>query len=106
MCKFTGYSTYLNGSLKTIDCGVGTFSRSDSAINPNTIISTRVTFHKKFNNKPIVMVSWAEYNCNTYLGTVSVDTRTITADGFDGITTLKHADSWKYSWCFYWIAIE
>ena len=52
------------------------------------------------------MVSWAEYNCNTYLGTVSVDTRTITADGFDGITTLKHADSWKYSWYFYWIAIE
>lgn len=52
------------------------------------------------------MVSWAEYNCNTYLGTVSVNDRTITADGFDGITTLTHAYSWKYSWCFYWIAVE
>ena len=89
-----------------IDCGIGTFSKSDSAINPGTIISTRVTFHKKFNKKPIVMVSWAEYHCNTYLGTVSVNNITITADGFDGITTLKRDDSWQYSWDFYWIAIE
>lgn len=96
----------LNGSLKMIDYGVGTFSRSDSAINPGTIISTRVTFHKKFNNKPFVIASWAEYNCNAYLGTVSVNNITVDTDGFDGITILKHADSWKYNWYFYWIAIE
>ena len=52
------------------------------------------------------MVSWAEYHCNTYLGAVSVNDTTITTDGFDGITTLKRADSWNYSWVFYWIAIE
>ena len=46
-----------------IDCGTSFFSKSGSAINVGTNISTRVTFHKKFNNKPIVMVSWAEYNC-------------------------------------------
>lgn len=89
-----------------IDCGVGAFSKSDSAINPGTIISTRVTFHKKFNNKPIVIASWAEYYCNDYLGTVSVNNITVDTDGFDGVTILKHADSWKYTWYFYWIAIE
>ena len=52
------------------------------------------------------MVSWAEYYCNFYLGAVSVNNMTITANGFDGITTINHADSWKYSWIFYWIAIE
>lgn len=96
----------LNGSLKMIDCGIGAFSKSDSAINPGTIISTSVTFHKKFNSRPIIIISWAERNCNTYLGMVNVDNRTVTADGFDCNTTLKVADSWKYSWIFYWIAIE
>lgn len=89
-----------------IDCGISTFSKSDSAINPGTIISTSVTFHKKFNGRPIVIVSWAELNCNTYLGMINVDNRKVTADGFDCNTTLKVADSWKYSWIFYWIAIE
>lgn len=96
----------LNGSIRMIDCGVGTFSKSDSAINPGTIISTRVTFHKKFNGRPVVVVSWVEHNCNPYLGIVSVDNRTVTTDGFDGTTTLKQADSWKYTWYFTWIAIE
>lgn len=96
----------LNGSLKMIDCGVGIFSKSDSAINPGTIISTSVTFHKKFNSRPIVIVSWAERNCNTYLGMINVDNRKVNTDGFDCNTTLKVADSWKYSWIFYWIAIE
>lgn len=96
----------LNGSLKMIDCGASTFSKSDSAINPGTIISTSVTFNKKFNGRPIVIVSWAERNCNTYLGMINVDNRKVTADGFECNTTLKVADSWKYSWIFYWIAIE
>lgn len=96
----------LNGSLKMIDCGASTFSESDSAINPGTIISTSVTFNKKFNGIPIVIVSWAERNCNTYLGMINVDNRRVTADGFECNTTFKVADSWKYSWIFYWIAIE
>lgn len=96
----------LNGSLKMIDCGASTFSEFDSAINPGTIISTSVTFNKKFNGRPIVIVSWAERNCNTYLGMINVDNRKVTADGFECNTTLKVADSWKYSWIFYWIAIE
>lgn len=96
----------LNGSLKMIDCGASAFSESDSAINPGTIISTSVTFNKKFNGRPIVIVSWAERNCNTYLGMINVDNRKVTADGFECNTTLKVADSWKYSWIFYWIAIE
>ena len=96
----------LNGSLKMIDCGASTFSKFDSAINPGTIISTSVTFNKKFNGRPIVIVSWAERNCNIYLGMINVDNRKVTADGFECNTTLKVADSWKYSWIFYWIAIE
>lgn len=96
----------LNGSLKMIDCGKGTFSKQDSAINPGTVISTNVTFHKKFNSAPIIIVSWAERNCNSYLGMVNVDNRRVTADGFECNTTLKVDDSWKYNWFFYWIAIE
>lgn len=88
-----------------IDCGVSAFSKSDSAIDVGTIISTRVTFHKKFNNQPFVIASWAERYCNEYLGMVSVSSGTVNTDGFDGITILKKADSWKYNWYFYWIAI-
>lgn len=89
-----------------IDCGIGTFSKSDSAIDVGTIISTRITFNKKFNSTPVVVVSWREYFCNTYLDTVSIDNRTLSPNGFDAITTFRNVNSWKSDWNFYWIAIE
>lgn len=94
----------LNGSLKMIDCGLGTFSRSDSAINPGTIICTNVKFNKKFNGIPIVTVSWKERNASNYLDVISVTN--MSTDGFDGATKLTNDDSWKYTWYFTWIAIE
>lgn len=94
----------LNGSLKMIDCGLGTFSRSDSAINPGTIICTNVKFNKKFNGIPIVTVSWRERNASNYLDVISVTN--MSTDGFDGATKLTNDDSWKYTWYFTWIAIE
>lgn len=94
----------LNGSLKMIDCGVGAFSRSDSAINPDTIIRTNVKFNKKFNGIPIVIVSWRELNASNYLDVISiVDT---SMNGFVGVTKLTNNNSWKYTWYFTWIAIE
>lgn len=93
-----------NGSLKMIDCGVGTFSRSDSAINPGTIIRTNVKFNKKFNGIPIVIVSWRELNASNYLDVISItDTST---DGFASATKLTNNDTWKYTWYFNWIAIS
>lgn len=94
----------LNGSLKMIDCGFGTFSRSDSAINPGTIIRTNVKFNKKFNGIPIVTVSWRERNASNYLDVISVTN--MSTNGFDGATKLTNDDSWKYTWFFTWIAIE
>lgn len=94
----------LNGSLKMIDCGVGAFSRSDSAINPDTIIRTNVKFNKKFNGIPIVIVSWRELNASNYLDVISIIDTSI--DGFVGVTKLTHNNSWKYTWYFTWIAIE
>lgn len=96
--------TEINGSLKMIDCGVGTFSRSDSAINPDTIIRTNVKFNKKFNGIPIVIVSWRELNASNYLDVISIIDTSI--DGFVGVTKLTHNNSWKYTWYFTWIAIE
>lgn len=87
-----------------IDCGVGAFSRSDSAINPDTIIRTNVKFNKKFNGIPIVIVSWRELNASNYLDVISiVDT---SMNGFVGVTKLTNNNSWKYTWYFTWIAIE
>ena len=94
----------LNGSLKMIDCGVGAFSRSDSAINPDTIIRTNVKFNKKFNGIPIVIVSWRELNASNYLDVICIIDTSI--DGFVGVTKLTHNNSWKYTWYFTWIAIE
>jgi hypothetical protein len=96
--------TEINGSLKMIDCGVGAFSRSDSAINPDTIIRTNVKFNKKFNGIPIVIVSWRELNASNYLDVISIIDTSI--DGFVGVTKLTHNNSWKYTWYFTWIAIE
>lgn len=96
--------TEINGSLKMIDCGVGAFSRSYSAINPDTIIRTNVKFNKKFNGIPIVIVSWRELNASNYLDVISIIDTSI--DGFVGVTKLTHNNSWKYTWYFTWIAIE
>lgn len=95
----------LNGSLKMIDCGTSLFSKSGSAINVGTNISTRVTFHKKFNSKPTVVVSFADLQANAYLYSVLVDQRYTDTDGFTAASEIKHADAWKYNWYFYWIAI-
>lgn len=95
----------LNGSLKMIDCGTSLFSKSGSAINVGTNISTRVAFHKKFNSKPIVVVSFADLQANAYLYSVLVDQRYTDTDGFTAASEIKHADAWKYNWYFYWIAI-
>lgn len=97
--------TTLNGSLKMIDCGTSLFSKSGSAINVGTNISTRVTFHKKFNSKPTVVVSFADLQANGYLYSVLVDQRYTDTDGFTAASEIKHADAWKYNWYFYWIAI-
>lgn len=97
--------TEINGSLKMIDCGKSSFSKSGSAINVGTNISTRVTFHKKFNSKPTVVVSFADLQANAYLYSVLVDQRYTDTDGFIAASEIKHADAWKYNWYFYWIAI-
>lgn len=97
--------TEINGSLKMIDCGTSLFSKSGSAINVGTNISTRVAFHKKFNSKPIVVVSFADLQANAYLYSVLVDQRYTDTDGFTAASEIKHADAWKYNWYFYWIAI-
>lgn len=96
----------LNGSLKMIDCGRGAFSKSDSAIDAGTMVSAEVTFNKMFEKKPIVVVSWGDYDSSYYFDTsVIVDTRHLTNVGFNAVARTKHADAWKYNWYFYWIAI-
>lgn len=97
---------FLNGSLKMIDCGRGVFSKSDSAIDAGTMVSAEVTFNKMFEKKPIVVVSWGDYDSSSYFDTgVIVDTRHLTNVGFNAVARTKHADVWKYNWYFYWIAI-
>lgn len=96
----------LNGSLKMIDCGIGTFSKSDSAINVGTVISTRVKFNKKFNRAPVVVISWTDLNVNDYFNGVLVDKRYTNTDGFIAASKTKNAGAWKYDWYFSWIAIE
>nr|DAF84451.1 MAG TPA: H-type lectin domain [Caudoviricetes sp.] len=98
--------TEINGSLKMIDCGRGAFSKSDSAIDAGTMVSAEVTFNKMFEKKPIVVVSWGDYDSSSYFDTsVIVDTRHLTNVGFNAVARTKHADAWKYNWYFYWIAI-
>lgn len=89
-----------------IDCGIGTFSKSDSAINVGTVISTRVKFNKKFNRAPVVVISWTDLNANDYFNGVLVDKRYTNTDGFIAASKTKNADAWKYDWYFSWIAIE
>lgn len=89
-----------------IDCGRGVFSKSDSAIDAGTMVSAEVTFNKMFEKKPIVVVSWGDYDSSSYFDTgVIVDTRHLTDVGFNAVARTKHADVWKYNWYFYWIAI-
>lgn len=95
----------LNGSLKMIDCGIGAFSKSDSALNVGTTMKTRVKFNKTFDRDPVVVVSWDELNANPYLDYLTIDRLTVDGEGFEAITRTKHADTWKYTWYFSWIAI-
>lgn len=96
----------LNGSLKMIDCGIGAFSKSDSALNVGTVIKTRVTFNKTFDRTPIVVVSWVELNAKSYLDYLSIDRLTVNSNGFEAVTQTRHNDTWKYTWYFSWIAIS
>lgn len=95
----------LNGSLKMIDCGIGAFSKSDSALNVGTTMKTRVKFNKTFDRDPVVVVSWYELNANPYLDYLTINKLTVDGEGFEAITRTKHADTWKYAWYFTWIAI-
>ena len=85
---------------------MGTFGKSDSAISVGTFISTRVTFNKKFNRAPVVVISWTDINVNNYCDSVLVDNRYTNTDGFTAASKTKHADACKYNWYFSWIAIE
>lgn len=96
----------LNGSLKMIDCGIGAFSKSDSALNVGTTMKTRVKFNKTFDRDPVVVVSWSELYANNYLNYLTIDRLTVGGEGFEAITQTKHADTWKDTWYFTWIAIE
>lgn len=95
----------LNGNLKMIDCGIGAFSKSDSALNVGTTMKTRVKFNKTFDRDPVVVVSWSERHANGYLNYLTIDRLTVDGEGFEAITRAKDADTWKYTWYFSWIAI-
>lgn len=95
----------LNGNLKMIDCGIGAFSKSDSALNVGTTMKTRVKFNKTFDRDPVVVVSWSERYANSYLNYLTIDGLTVDGEGFEAITRAKDADTWKYNWYFSWIAI-
>lgn len=95
----------LNGNLKMIDCGIGAFSKSDSALNVGTTMKTRVKFNKTFDRDPVVVVSWSELYANGYLNYLTIDRLTVDGEGFEAITRAKNADTWKYTWYFSWIAI-
>ena len=101
---------FLNGSLKMIDCGVGAFQSIESASNGDikvgTIISTRVAFNKKFDNAPIVVVSWRAYNSNEYWEGLATDDRYVDSSGFEAIATTKALYTCRYTWVFSWIAIS
>lgn len=89
-----------------IDCGIGAFSKSDSALNVGTVIKTRVTFNKTFDRTPIVVVSWVELNVNAYFDYLSIDRLTVNSNGFEAVTRTKNANAWRDTWYFSWIAIS
>ena len=95
----------LNGSLKIIDFGMGVFGKSDSAISAGTVISARVTFNKKFNRAPVVVISWSDLNVNNYLNNLVVNKLYTDMYGFTAASKTINADAWRYSWYFSWIAI-
>lgn len=96
----------LNGSLKMIDCGIGAFSKLDSALNVGTTMKTRVKFNKTFDRNPVVVVSWRELYANEYFDYLTINMLTVGDEGFEAITQTKHTDTWKYTWYFSWIAIS
>lgn len=96
----------LNGSIRMIDCGIGSFIKADSALNVGTTMITRVKFNKTFDRNPVVVVSWSERYANAYLDYLTINILTVDAEGFEAITQAKHTDTWKYTWYFSWIAIE
>lgn len=98
--------TEINGSIRMIDCGIGSFIKADSALNVGTTMITRVKFNKTFDRNPVVVVSWSERYANDYLDYLTIDVLTVGGEGFEAITQTKHADTWKYNWYFSWIAIE
>lgn len=95
----------LNGSIRMIDCGIGSFIKADSALNVGTTMITRVKFNKTFDKNPVVVVSWSERYANTHLDYLTIDILSVDGEGFEAITRTKHADAWKYTWYFSWIAI-
>lgn len=98
--------TEINGSIRMIDCGIGSFIKADSALNVGTTMIARVKFNKTFDRNPVVVVSWSEHYANDYLDYLTIDILTVGGEGFEAITRTKHADAWKYTWYFSWIAIE
>ena len=95
--------SYQNGRM--IDCGIGFFIKADSALNVGTTMKTRVKFNKTFDRDPVVVVSWDELHAYDYLDYLTIDILTVDGEGFEAITRTKHADTWKYTWYFSWIAI-
>ena len=89
-----------------IDYGIGAFSKSDSDLSAGTAMKTRVKFNKTFDRNPVVVVSWSELNANAYLYYLTIDRLPVDGEGFEAITRTKHADTWKYTWYFNWIAIS
>lgn len=89
-----------------IDCGIGAFSKSDSALDVGTTVSTRVMFNKTFDRMPVVVVSWREYYAASFNDCVSVDGRSVNSNGFEAVTRIRSVDTWKYTWYFSWIAIS
>ena len=98
--------TEINGSIRMIDCGIGSFIKADSALNVGTTMITRVKFNKTFDRNPVVVVSWSERYVNDYFDYLTTNILTVGGEGFEAITRTKHADAWKYTWYFSWIAIE
>ena len=89
-----------------IDCGIGAFSKSDSALNVGTVIKTGVTFNKTFERTPIVVVSWVELNANAYFDYLSIDRLTVNSNGFEAVTRTGNNNAWRDTWYFSWIAIS
>ena len=99
-------SSYINGSLKMIDCGIGNFGTLDSTLKVGDIVTTRVTFNKTFDKAPIVVVSMREHFGGAYFSYIGVD-GTATNNSFNAVATINNSTAWKYTpWYFTWIAIS